>query len=80
MNIGELKEHLNGYADDTPCAHALWLPEDVIHAAKDNDLPEPTAEQCAEVLSGMGHRHDANYGLTWDTVQCFLQSLSEEES
>ncbi len=72
MNIGELKKHLGGIPDGTPCAYALWLPDDVTVAAKDNDLPEPTAEQCEIVLYDMEHWKDANYGMTWDTVVCWL--------
>ncbi len=80
MTIGELKKYLDRYSDDTPCANALWLPEDVTQAAKEQNLPEPNAEQCASVLYDMDHYHDANHGLTWDGLLAFLQPTLAEEN
>ncbi len=79
MNIGELKQHLESYSDDTPCAYALWLSDDVIHAAEVNELPIPDAAECAAALNDIQRHHDTDNGITWEHVLRSLQSIVGEE-
>jgi len=62
-----------------------WSTEDVISRAKDlqewnPDEPHiiPTEEQAIEILSKMDNNHDCNYGITWDTIDCYIDQLNPE--
>jgi len=64
--IGELKKHLEGYKDDMHCAYALWTPPDVRLVA-----PKLKTDEVNAVLDEVHHRHDANNGITWDTLKFY---------
>ena len=72
MLIKDLIKHLQAYDPETTCAHALWLPEDVKGIESGKDL---TDEQVNSVLDTVEHCHDANYGITWDTLECHCQNM-----
>lgn len=69
--IAELKKHLEGYKDGTPCAYALWLPDDVTAVAPQL---KKKPDQVAEVLDEVHRRHDANNGITWDTLKFYASN------
>jgi hypothetical protein len=77
MTIGEAIFHFQGYNADTPCAFALWLPEDVEQQAE-HEGKSLTQEQIADVLEGVHRRHDATIGISWDTISCWLEDYPKE--
>ena len=42
----------------------IWCVEDVKHVR-----PDLTDEQAWEVLEQIGHKHDAEYGISWQTLE-----------
>ena len=73
MNIQQAIDHLKRYPPDTPCALALWLPDDIINRAKEQDCPVPDDDECAFILTAMNDRQDANDGITWYTIDHYLE-------
>ncbi len=53
-------------------AVAIWQREDVFDMAKRLDI-EITEEQADEILDEMDHRQDAEVGISWDTIEFYLQ-------
>ena len=50
-----------------------WNVEDVL--SLDKSL---TIEQCIEVLDMAETNHDANYGISWDTLSNYIDEVKEE--
>jgi hypothetical protein len=52
--------------------------EDVRHTARENgyDVSELTAQN---ILSEMERRHDAEHGICWVTIDCYLGDLDEAD-
>mgnify|MGYP003658139089 FL=1 len=50
-----------------------WNVEDVLSI--DDTL---TIDQCIDVLDLARHNHDANYGITWDTLASYIDDVKEE--
>ena len=50
-----------------------WNVEDVL--SLDDTL---TTDQCIEVLDMARDNHDANYGISWDTLECYIDQVKEE--
>lgn len=79
MNIGALKEILNGYDDDTPCSYDLWLPNDVRDiVAVDMPYQAPiTDEEVEETLNTVFRLRNAEYGTSWQTIKdCLPESVT----
>lgn len=66
--IRDLKKRLEEYDDDTPCAYALWLPEDVREQVA-AWLHEISDEDVETTLDTMHRRHDATIGMNWDVLE-----------
>ena len=50
-----------------------WNVEDVL--SLDNTL---TIDQCIEVLDMARDNHDANYGISWDTLSSYIDEVKPE--
>ena len=50
-----------------------WCVDDVLFL--DETL---TTDQCIEVLDRAKRYHDANYGITYDTLECYIDQVKEE--
>ena len=37
-----------------------------------------TVDQCIDVLDLARHNHDANYGITWDTLSSYIDDVKED--
>lgn len=51
----------------------VWGIVDIIDRAKETKRKIPTKERAQEILDEMMHRHDCNYGITWDTIDHYLE-------
>jgi len=49
---------------------AIWCIEDVLGIR-----PDLTADQAWEVLERAGDKHDAEYGISWTTLECVAEDL-----
>ena len=52
-----------------------WSAVDVLEVAKERNFQLST-EQTFEILEYLEHNHDANYGISWDTIHCAFDSLN----
>ena len=50
-----------------------WNVEDVL--SLDDSL---TTDQCIEVLDMAEKHHDANHGISWDTLSSYIDDVKEE--
>ena len=56
-----------------------WSREDVIDYAKDLDPPiKVTIKEADKILDEMERRHDATIGITWNTIEAYLDDLKYE--
>lgn len=79
MNIQNAINRLTKYYPlDAPVCMVLWLADDVIKQAKEQGV-EITPELAAEVLESLDDNHDANYGITWETIDAALDANAEFE-
>jgi hypothetical protein len=53
-----------------------WHTEDIISCAEDMGHTL-TEEQAVNVLHLMSNRHDANIGINWGVIECFIDMLLE---
>lgn len=54
-----------------------WDVDDVYHQAKEDGI-EVTEEEAKSILAEMKHRHDAEHGISWGTISCYLDNLVRE--
>lgn len=52
---------------------AIWCIEDV-----QGIRPDLTDQQASEVLEEVGRKHDAEYGISWTTLECMADILFPE--
>jgi hypothetical protein len=60
MNAQAAIEHLKRYPSDTPVCFILWLPQDVIDRAKEQDIAL-NREQAGEIFESLHENHDCSY-------------------
>lgn len=76
--VKELIEHLKRmYADDCVVAVAIWQTDDVMTQAKERGI-EITEEQAEEIIHRIDRKQDATLGISWDTIDCYLDELENE--
>ena len=51
-----------------------WCPDDIIHRAKENNM-EITEKQANDIIRKMGDNHDCEYGVTWNTIDNYLDDI-----
>ncbi len=77
MKVSQLKEQLNrDFKDDDEIAYVIWNREDVLSRAQQLG-PEITAEAADSILERMHLKADACVGMTWDTIDFYLQQERE---
>ena len=64
-----LRKELAHYTDNCTI---VWMPEDVLYL--DDTL---TDEQASWILERMERKHDASLGITWDTIQFWIDEVKE---
>ena len=67
--VKRLREQLAHYEDNCTI---VWMPEDVL--SLDDTLTE---EQVSWVLERMEHKHDACLGISWDTIEFWINEVKE---
>jgi len=69
----ELKGELDLTANWEDKVAIIWQVDDVRDHAERNDFRVPTVDAAREILAEMDRRHDANNGISWDTIEWHLQ-------
>ena len=68
-----------GY-NETNSVIIIWEAEDVRLVIEQNDLPlELDNDQCLEVLDYVVSKHDANWGINWDSILYAIEYIFEDE-
>lgn len=68
-----------GY-NETNSVIIIWEAEDVRNVIEQNDLPlELDNDQCLEVLDYVVSKHDANWGINWDSILYAIEYIFEDE-
>lgn len=73
-----VKEHIEWmqetYKPEEPIAVVVWQADDVVNRAEEREI-KITRKQAEEIIHRMHNRHDATLGITWDTIDCYLDDL-----
>ena len=69
--VERLREKIAHYKDN--CT-AVWMPQDVL--CIDDTL---TDEQVSWILETMQHKHDANLGITWETIEFWVEEVKKND-
>jgi len=73
--ISEVKKLLAWCGDDdTIVCVAIWCVADVMGRAEERGMTI-TKEQAEEVLNTMDHKQDCSMGISWDTMDVYLDDL-----
>ena len=58
----------------------IWCIADIKTAMQNRDHPiEITDDECMEILDEMERRHDASLGITWDTIEYYLDEFTQRK-
>jgi hypothetical protein len=75
MLVKDLIQHLASHHDpDETVAYDVWCYEDVMTQADGRGM-SVTKEEAMGILEEMDHRKDANMGITWDTIDFYLDEM-----
>jgi len=73
-HIEWLKQH---YKDDEVLAVAIWQVDDVLVQAEERGI-KVSKEQAEDILERIDRMQDATLGITWDTIDCYLDELEDK--
>lgn len=75
-NVEDAKKHLDEVYAGEPVVMIVWSREDITARLDDlGDNRDPSTIQLDEMLELMGNTHDANLGITWDTIDCAVDQV-----
>jgi len=72
--IGKEIERLQRQYKDSLDEHVavvVWSEDDVLCRAKEREI-KITREQAQDIIDRIDHKQDATLGITWDTIDCYL--------
>ena len=72
--VASVIEHLKGYNPNEHIATAIWCEDDVLGRAKELGK-KITRKQAQEILDEIDHKQDCEYGISWTTLDCFIEEL-----
>ena len=56
-----------------------WTSKDILDHARDGMDMELTIEQARDVLRRIGDTHDAEYGITWETITDAIEYITDNQ-
>jgi len=56
----------------------IWNIEDVLEQAKQSNI-NLTEEQALEILEDVENSHDANIGINWDVLDCYIDNVANRQ-
>lgn len=72
--VKEVIEHLRRYNENEHVATAIWSEDDVLGRAKERNI-KITRKQAQDIIDRIYRKQDATIGITWDTIDCYLDDL-----
>jgi len=76
--VKEVIGRLKNYVPDEHIAVTIWSTEDVKERAKERKI-KITEKQAEELIDRIDHKQDATMGITWDTIDCYLDDLDNPQ-
>jgi len=77
--VSEVIDHLQrNYDGDVHIAAPIWCEYDVQKRALERHV-SITIEQARSIIDQMDANHNAEIGITWDTIDCGLAAVDELE-
>jgi len=74
-SVKQVIDRLNRlYQSDEHIAVAIWCEDDVIEKAQEMNMTI-TREEAREILDNVEANHDCELGITWDTLDAYLDEL-----
>lgn len=73
--VQEAISRLKRFHSDDVVAVAIWCVEDVVERARERGI-KVSKEQAEEILDKIDRKQDAGLGISWDTIDDYLMSLS----
>ena len=70
-----LKESEEADEEDSEWIHCSWHVDDIKSRDEDDELTE---DECREILHWMKRKHDANIGINWDVIDCYIDMFKRE--
>jgi len=68
-------EHMkNSYKPEDIVAVAIWQVDDVLGQAKETGI-KIIRKQAEEIIERIDRRQDASLGISWDTIDAYLDDL-----
>jgi len=64
----------NSYKPEDIVAVAIWQVDDVLGQAKETGI-KITRKQAEEIIERIDRRQDASLGISWDTINAYLDDL-----
>lgn len=61
--------------DNSDSIDIIWCADNVLSVADGRGI-KLSKDQCLEVLNYLDSNHDGNYGISWLTIECALDSLN----
>ena len=55
----------------------IWSTEDVLHQAKEKGV-KLTEDEANQILLQMERKHDADIGISWATIDVYIDDLVDE--
>ncbi len=52
----------------------LWHKDDILRVAEENDVTL-TDDEVYDIITDLEQNHDANYGLSWDTINDVMNDV-----
>jgi len=78
MYVKDLIKHLQkDYKPDDVIAYDIWTMDDVLIASKDIDI-DLTDEEMIKVLNRANHNKDAQIGINWDVLTCYIREVESK--
>ena len=74
--VAEVRKRLDRCGDEH-VAVAIWSEEDVFGRARERGMTI-TREQAQAVLNNMDNKQDCAMGISWATMDCYLDELEPE--
>lgn len=72
--VSSVIEHLKTYRQEEHIAAPIWCEDDVLDAASER-LQDITIVQAQSILDQLDSNHDAEIGITWDSIYAALDEL-----
>jgi len=73
---GHIEFLQRNYKQSDVIAVAVWTVDDVLEQAKKKKM-KITKEDAEEVLDRIDRKQSADLGITWDTLDCYLDDLED---